>query len=163
MDDLRATTLLRPDLPSIETYVDVVFSYLEGTVAVRSFPEATDPRAGDKKLTRLRFLTTGPDLAKEILTHANAAARDRLACYAIPAITRGHGRAKNEDILSIQTILADLDRGDIAAKRAHLIKWLGPPTLEVESGGITEGGQKKLHLSPGCILAKVAARRGWWS
>jgi putative DNA primase/helicase len=39
-----------------------------------------------------------------------------------------------------------LDRGDIAAKRAHLIKWLGPPTLEVESGGITEGGQKKLHL-----------------
>jgi putative DNA primase/helicase len=135
----------QPNLAAIETYVDVVFSYLEGTVAVRIYAESTDPRAGDKRFTRVPFLTTGPDLAKEILKHAEEASRDRLACYVIPATTRGHGHAKAGDILATQTVVADVDSGDIEAKRAHLIKWLGPPTLETWSGGVTEGGQRKWH------------------
>jgi hypothetical protein len=122
MDNPRfsAAPPLQPDPIAIEAYVNVAFSYLEGTVAIRIFPEATDPRTGDKKFTRLPFLTTGPDLAKEILAHAKAAARDGLACYVIPATTRGHGHAGGADIVSTQVILVDLDEGDISAKRKHL-------------------------------------------
>jgi hypothetical protein len=111
---------LQPDLAAIEVYLGVVVSDQVGTFALRIFLEKDDPRGRDKKLadtfTRLPFLTTGPDLAKEILKYARAAARDRLACYAIPGTTRGYGHAKADDIVSIQTVLADLDSGDIKAK-----------------------------------------------
>jgi putative DNA primase/helicase len=137
---------IQPGPAAIATFVDVVFSFLEGTVAVRIFPEKGDSRVGDKKFTRLPFLTTGLDLAAQIAAHAREAAKNKMALYAIPGTTRGHGRAKNEGILGVQTVLIDLDTGDIAAKRDHLVKRLGPPTLEVESGGVTPDGQAKLHL-----------------
>ena len=43
-------------------------------------------------------------------------------------------------------IVVDLDEGDIAAKRMHLIEHLGLPTLVVASGGVTAAGEPKLHL-----------------
>lgn len=43
-------------------------------------------------------------------------------------------------------VLVDLDHGDIAAKRDHLIRHIGPATMEVASGGVTPEGQRKLHL-----------------
>ena len=43
-------------------------------------------------------------------------------------------------------IVVDLDEGDIAAKRDHLIEHVGAPTLEVASGGVTAAGEPKLHL-----------------
>jgi putative DNA primase/helicase len=43
-------------------------------------------------------------------------------------------------------VLVDLDHGDIAAKREHLVRHLGEPSLEVESGGVTAEGQLKRHL-----------------
>ena len=46
----------------------------------------------------------------------------------------------------MQALVVDLDEGDISAKRDHLIRNLGPATLTIESGGLTEAGQPKLHL-----------------
>ncbi|MEJ8570764.1 phage/plasmid primase, P4 family [Microbaculum marinum] len=64
-------------------------------------------------------------------------------------------------------ILVDLDHGDIAAKRDHLVRHLGHPSLEVASGGITDDGQAKRHLywrlieaASGEDVVRVAALRG---
>lgn len=46
----------------------------------------------------------------------------------------------------MQTVVVDLDTGDIAAKRAHLERHLGAPTMLVESGGVTPEGQHKAHV-----------------
>ena len=61
---------------------------------------------------------------------------------------RGHavGKAKAADVQQMQTVLVDLDAGDIAAKLDHLIRHLGEPTLLVESGGRTPDGLDKLHV-----------------
>ena len=46
----------------------------------------------------------------------------------------------------MQTVVVDLDAGDIAAKLDHLLRHLGEPTLIVESGGRTPEGLDKLHV-----------------
>jgi hypothetical protein len=40
---------IQPDLAAIEAYIDAVLGCLEGTIAIRIFPESTDPRVSDKK------------------------------------------------------------------------------------------------------------------
>ena len=46
----------------------------------------------------------------------------------------------------MQTVVVDLDAGDIAAKLDHLLRHLGEPTLIVECGGRTPEGLDKLHV-----------------
>jgi hypothetical protein len=69
-----------------------------------------------------------------------------MALYVIPGTVTAPGQASAEHIAQMQVVLVDLDAGDIAAKRGHLIQHLGEPSLEVASGGITPEGQAKLHL-----------------
>ncbi|WP_251134540.1 AAA family ATPase [Falsiruegeria litorea] len=67
----------------------------------------------------------------------------------------------------MQTVVVDLDTGDIAAKRAHLERHLGAPTMVVESGGVTTEGQRKCHVwwaltepAEGDDIARVCRLRG---
>jgi hypothetical protein len=46
----------------------------------------------------------------------------------------------------MQSLVVDLDSGDIPAKLDHLVHHLGRPTLIVESGGRTPEGATKLHV-----------------
>ena len=46
----------------------------------------------------------------------------------------------------MQTVVVDLDAGDIVAKLDHLLRHLGEPTLIVETGGRTPEGAIKLHV-----------------
>jgi hypothetical protein len=64
----------------------------------------------------------------------------------IPGTVAAPGQAKGAEILQMQTVVVDLDTGDIAAKRAHLERHLGAPTMVVESGGMTSEGQRKCHV-----------------
>ena len=59
-------------------------------------------------------------------------------------------------ILRMQTVLVDLDTGDIAAKRAHLERHLGAPTMVVESGGVTAEGAAQVPR----LVEAERARRG---
>ncbi len=63
-----------------------------------------------------------------------------------PAPSPSSGQAKAADVLQMQTIVVDLDAGDIGAKLDHLVQHLGDPTLVVESGGRTVEGATKLHV-----------------
>ena len=69
-----------------------------------------------------------------------------MALFVIPGTVLNPGEAKAADVVQTQVVLVDLDAGDIAAKREHLARYLGDPTLEVASGGVTPEGQRKLHL-----------------
>src|SRR5690606_10801937 len=77
------------------------------------------------------------------------------------------GQAKAADILQMQTVVVDIDTGDIAAKRAHLERHLGTPTMVVESGGVTPEGQHKAHVwwkltepAEGEDIARICRLRG---
>lgn len=129
------------DQSAIATYCAVVFEGLSGHAAVRVFTEkGTEPQP-----PREQWFPIDADLPANIAQAAEGAASAGMACFVIPAAVPA-GRAKAEDVQAFYTVLVDLDTGPIAAKRDHLSRYVGEPTLEVASGGVTEAGEEKLHL-----------------
>ena len=133
---------IAPDPSLIEAFSKLLFGYCDGWVAVREFAEkgtATRPPS-------LPFLRADSDLGTKLVAEATAAAKAGLALFVVPGTVSGRGKAKADDVVAMQTVLVDLDHGDVQAIHDHLAQHLGPPSLEVVSGGITEQGQEKLHL-----------------
>ncbi|HMQ42570.1 MAG TPA: AAA family ATPase [Paracoccus sp. (in: a-proteobacteria)] len=131
------------DPAQIALFLDVVFSWCDGLIPLRGLPEkgVTPPPPSD-----LRWLPADAGAPATIAGCAEVAAPIGRAIYVIPGTVAQCGEARAGHVLQMQALVVDLDQGDIVAKRDHLIRHLGPATLTVESGGITEGGQKKLHL-----------------
>ncbi len=89
-----------------------------------------------------------------------------MALFVAPGTVESPEDARAESIVQTQVVLVDLDHGDIAAKRDHLVRHIGVPTLEVASGGVAANGQRKLHLywrltepAEGDDIAKVCRAR----
>ena len=59
-------------------------------------------------------------VADKMATFANWAWREGAAVYVIPGTVAAAGQAKSADVLQMQTVVVDLDTGDIAAKLDHL-------------------------------------------
>ncbi len=139
-----------PDLPpraptideqAIATFCEVVFGYLDGFVPVRFLSETGTLSKPPKQC----FSPCG-DLVATLAKAAALAAKDQRAVFVVPGTVARQGSARSEDIRQTCVILADLDHGDVQAKRDHAARHLGPPSLEVASGGTTESGHDKLHL-----------------
>ena len=126
----------------IITFADVVFGYCEHLVPVRALAEKGAPDAPP----HTPFLKTGSDLVDKLTMQADWASDTGMALFVIPGTVAKQGQARAEHILQMQVVLVDLDHGDIAAKRDHLARHLGAPTLEVASGGLSPEGQRKRHL-----------------
>lgn len=131
------------DRDQIALFVDVVFSWCDGLIPLRGLPEKGVAPAPPSDL---RWIPADGHAASIIATAAETAAAVGRAIYVIPGTVAASGEARAEHIRQMQALVVDLDAGDIAAKRDHLIRHLGAPTLTVESGGVTEDGQSKLHL-----------------
>ena len=131
-----------PDAAMVADYADMVFGWCEGWVAVRALAE----KGGPDRAPHTPFLPADADLAAKLAVQAQWAAEAGMALTVIPGTVPEPGQASAEHIVQMQVVLVDLDGGDIAVKRAHLIQHLGVPSLEVASGGITPEGQEKLHL-----------------
>ncbi len=131
-----------PDPAMIAVYAQTVFGYCEGWVPVRAVPEGGSP----DQPPHTPFLEADGDLAAKLAMQAAWAAEAGMALFVIPGTVAAPGEAKAEDVVQTQVVLVDLDQGDIAAKRDHLVRHLGVPSLEVASGGVTAEGQRKLHL-----------------
>lgn len=131
-----------PNDEMIAIYADVVFGYCDYLVPVRSLAEKG---AGDAP-PHTPFLPADAELAAKLAHQADWAAQSGMALFVVPGTVAEAGAARAEHVVQTQVVLVDLDHGDIAAKRAHLVHNLGTPTLEVASGGITPQGQDKLHL-----------------
>ena len=133
---------VEPDPAMIATYVDVVFGYCDGWVPVRALAE----KGGSDQPPHTPFIATDAELASKLGLQANWASTGGMALFVVPGTVGAPGEAKAEDVIQSQVVLVDIDHGDIAAKRDHLVQYLGIPTLEVASGGVTPEGQRKRHL-----------------
>jgi len=131
-----------PDAAMVAAYADLVFGWCEGWVAVRALAE----KGGPDRAPHTPFLPADAELAAKLAVQAQWAAEAGMALYVIPGTVAAPGQASAEHVTQMQVVLVDLDGGDITAKRAHLLQHLGPPSLEVASGGVTPEGQAKLHL-----------------
>ena len=131
-----------PDTAMIAAHAEILFGYSEGFVAVRALSE----KGAADRAPHTPFLEADGTLAEKLAVQARWAADAGMALYVIPGTVAAPGEARAEHIVQMQTVLVDLDHGDIAAKRAHLVQHLGAPSMEVASGGMTAEGQRKLHL-----------------
>jgi hypothetical protein len=153
-----------PDLEQIKRFLAVAFSYCEGLIPVRGFVDQGQGLTIKPHNIWIPADATAPEL---LATYATWAAREGSAVYVIPGTVAEHGQARAEHVLQMQTMVVDLDTGDIAAKLSHLLQHLGEPTLIVESGGRTAEGAAKLHVwwkltepAAGAELARLCALRG---
>src|SRR5579872_2029866 len=69
---------------------------------------------------------------------------EQRAAFVLPGPVNGTG-TKAADVLSLSAVLLDLDKGDPAASLAAAEELIGPASIVLESGGVTEGKQKRLH------------------
>jgi hypothetical protein len=132
-----------PDPEQIAQFMDVVFSYCDGLIPVRSF---IDKGQGIDGRPHNIWIEANTATAKKMATFATWAWREGAAVYVIPGTVAAPGQAKAAEILQMQSVVVDIDSGDIATKRAHLERHLGQPTIVVESGGVTPEGQRKCHV-----------------
>ena len=126
---------------SIRRYCDVLFGYLEGLVPIRLLPEAGTPY--QKPLLEFPDTSVAGD---RLIALASEAAERQRGVFVVPGTVASPGSAKARDVVQTGVVLVDLDQGDIIAKSDHLVRHLGPPSLEVASGGTTNEGQRKVHL-----------------
>lgn len=129
------------DQTAITTFCAVVFQGLSGSAAVRIFAEKGTERQSPREV----WFPIDAELPAGIAQAAEQAAAAGMACFVIPGAVPA-GCAKADDVQAFYSVLVDLDTGPIAAKREHLARHIGEPTLEVASGGLTEAGEEKLHL-----------------
>ena len=153
-----------PDPEQIAQFMDVVFGYCDGLIPVRSF---IDKGQGIDGRPHNIWIEASGAVAEKMATFANWASREGAAVYVIPGTVAAAGQAKAAEVLQMQAVVVDIDTGDIAAKRAHLERHLGPPTMVVESGGATPEGQRKAHAwwkltepAEGSDIALVTRLRG---
>ncbi len=134
---------IEPDPQQIAVFLDVVFGYCEGWAPLRGF---VDKGQGIDGRPHNAWIEIDDSLLEKAVSFASWAAREGAAFYVVPGTVAETGKAKAADVLQMQTVLVDLDAGDIVAKLDHLIRHLGEPTLLVESGGRTPDGLDKLHV-----------------
>jgi hypothetical protein len=132
-----------PDPVQIARFMQVVFGYCDGLIPVRSF---IDKGQGIDGRPHNIWIEANAETPEKMATFAAWASREGAAVYVIPGTVAAAGQAKAAEILQMQTVVVDLDSGDISAKRAHLERHLGQPTMVVESGGVTPEGQRKCHV-----------------
>ena len=152
------------DPAQIATFVDVVFGYFEGLIPVRGFVDKGQGKDGRPHNIWIDADAMAPD---KLATFAGWAAREGAAVYVIPGTVEETGQARAADVQQMQSLVVDLDSGDIPAKLDHLVHHLGRPTLIVESGGRTPEGATKLHVwwkltepAEGSALAQLCQLRG---
>jgi len=132
-----------PDPAQIAQFMQVVFSYCDGLIPVRSF---IDKGQGIDGRPHNIWIEANSETPEKMATFAAWASREGAAVYVIPGTVAAAGQAKAAEVLQMQAVVVDIDSGDIATKRAHLERHLGQPTMVVESGGVTPEGQRKCHV-----------------
>jgi hypothetical protein len=140
MTEIDKAVPLRNDL---QTYFHVVFSYLNGFIPLRSFPEKGNP---DSRPITNAWVTADDHVLSEALAFAKAANSRKAAFYVIPETVSNTDQASSADVMEMQVFLIDIDEGDTESKLLEMTAVIGEPTMVVESGGVTKEGHPKLHI-----------------
>ncbi|NRB10501.1 MAG: AAA family ATPase [Rickettsiaceae bacterium] len=127
---------------NLQTFLYVVFGSLDGYVAFRSFPE----NGNQSNRPILEWVKADEKLIANAARFSKKANNNKFGFYIIPGTVGAIGEAKKHHIQEMQSILVDIDDGNTEEKLQKLTKYIGKPTLVVESGGITKDGHTKLHV-----------------
>ena len=134
------SVLIAPSLELITQYLACVFGYLDGWIALRSYPES-----GQSGKPAMQWVSTDEEYAEVTHQFAITAHEAGRACYVIPGTVLAQGKASSADVTAFGSILVDIDSGDTEAKLTHLTQHIGQPSMVIESGGITEANTTKMH------------------
>ena len=132
--------MIAPSPELITAYLACLFGYLDGWIALRSYPES-----GQSGKPAMQWVSTDEDYLETAHQFAIAAHTAGRACYLIPGTVSAQGKAGSADVVAFGSILVDIDHGDTEAKLIHLIQHIGHPSMVIESGGATETGSAKMH------------------
>jgi len=132
-----------PDPAQIKVFLDLVFGYCDGLIPVRGLADKGE--GGNGKPNNV-WIPADATALEKLTTFATWAAREGAAVYVVPGTVAEAGQARSADIRQMQSIVVDLDAGNVSGKLEHLQRHLGTPTLVVQSGGRTEDGIDKLHV-----------------
>jgi hypothetical protein len=137
------------DVPSIRAYSDMLFGDVDEDfiVALREIGEPGTPQAG--KVMRNFFVDPANGaLAQAIIDRAVYNAQRHIATFITPALIRReawHGKVGDDAIMGFTTACIDIDKGNTLSVLAWAESAIGPATMVVHSGGMTDEGNPKLH------------------
>lgn len=141
------------DESGIEDFMQTLFSRVlwrpDHFVNLRGVGEKSTPREG--KFHADEWIQPGleefPDdhMTELTIHHAKRWAQHHIAAFVVPAVMKA-ARGTSENVGLMVAVVLDLDTGDTNAKAAWIDQHIGPPTIVVASGGITDAGTPKLHL-----------------
>lgn len=165
---------LTPNRADLADYLDMMFGYLEPgeenfcyAIALRGLGEKGTDREGAFNDVQI-LPPLSPLGVDQIFGHVCRWSANHRACFIVPAAISPRAlsdkKATEDRILQFTALVADVDKGDTAAKLAHASKYLGTPSMVVHSGGVTETGAPKLHIywrltEPSAEVARIALVR----
>ena len=132
-----------PDPAQIAIFLDLVFGYCDGLIPLRGLADKGQGASGKPNNV---WIPADNFALEKVMTFSAWAAREGAAVYVVPGTVAEAGQARSVDILQMQSVVVDLDAGNVILKLEHLVRHLGEPTLVVQSGGRTEDGLDKLHV-----------------
>lgn len=125
VDAAHAGGHVAPDIEQIAAFLDVVFGYCDGLIPVRGF---VDQGQGPDTKPHNIWVLADRHAAASLSAYATWAARAGSAVYVIPGTVAEQGQARAEHVLQMQTVVTDLDAGDIAASwRTSSTTWARQP------------------------------------
>ena len=130
--EMQPPSPVAPDAAMVAAYAETVFGYCDGWVAVRALAE----KGGPDRAPHTPFMAADRELPAKLVVQAHWAAGAGMALYVIPGAVAAPGEARAEHVVQMQTVLVDLDHGDIGAKREHLRQHLVPPPLRSPPVGL---------------------------
>ena len=137
---MKSTQVTKID--DLKTFFHVVFSGCSGLIPFRSFSENSESRSRPHNI----WVKADDNVVEAAMVFANWANREGMGFFVIPGTVKHRREARAEHIQQMQTLLIDIDTGDTESKLQQLTTSIGQPTMVVESGGITEQDQNKLHV-----------------
>lgn len=151
------------DAQAMRKFFDALF-LLGDWVNIRALPD----RAEDKGKSQPQnfHYQMGGDF-QNVISYAQWCVDNRNGMFVVPGAVRAGG-TKTDDVLTLSSVLADLDSGPTLEKLAKAETLIGgPASMVVVSGGVTETHDPRLHVyflldqvATGADVAAVASLRG---
>jgi len=105
--------LLVPIRAEIQTHLHVCFSYLDGFIPARSFPEKGTSH--NDSASNIWF-EIDEYMAARATEFAISASKHKAGCYIIPGVVKNVGEARSRVVVQMQALLIDIDTGITASK-----------------------------------------------
>ena len=135
------------DRDQIAAYLDMLFGYVDfqdgDEIRLRGLGEKGTDREGEFREVIPIYPLTTRDPPGVVQIHASRWNAHHIGAFLVPAVM--HGGDKEENVRLFTTLVVDLDTGDTFEKLKHIQMNIGPCSMEVYSGGVTETGHHKVH------------------